>query len=485
MRELSNRVRKIRNRIILIAVLLVFSSYIAKSTHYNDLDNIKAKGRLVMLTLAGPTTYFEDGRGKNGFDYLLAKAFADSLGVELEVKVMPTLRSLLLSVGGPKGDFAAANLVQTAERKKTLSFATPYLEVTQRLIYRSGSKRPKSLDQLDGDLVIIEGSSHSENLTQLQDQHPNLIWQEQDNAEMSDLMRRVHEGEISYSVVDSLAYLISRHIYPKARSALSISEPQPIGWAFASHNDGTVLDAANQFLQQYIESGQLKSLTDQLLAQTDNFSASDSYRLGKLVDNRLPKFEGLFRETAAEFGIDWQLLAAVAYQESHWDPKARSPTGVRGLMMLTMNTAREMEVEDRLDAAQSLRGGAAYLLKLKARLPERIKNPDRTLFALAAYNVGFGHLEDARVLTARNGKNPDSWEDVRRHLPLLSKKKFYSTVKHGYARGGEPVLYVDNIQYYKTYLQLYSLARQTPQPGSRDNKPLNDSGDWESAPPSL
>ena len=474
-----------RNRIILIALLLVFSSYIAKSTHYNDLDNIKAKGRLVMLTLPGPTTYFEDGRGKNGFDYLLAKAFADSLGVELEVKVIPTLRSLLLSVGGPKGDFAAANLVQTAERNKTLSFATPYLEVTQRLIYRSGSKRPKSLDQLDGDLVIIEGSSHSENLTQLLDQYPNLTWQEQDNGEMSDLMRRVHEGEISYSVVDSLAYLISRHIYPKARSALSISEPQPIAWAFASHNDGTVLNAANQFLQGYIESGQLKSLTDQLLAQTDNFSASDSYRLGKLVDNRLPKFEALFRETATEFGIDWQLLAAVAYQESHWDPKARSPTGVRGLMMLTMNTAREMEVEDRLDAAQSLRGGAAYLQKLKARLPERINDPDRTLFALAAYNVGFGHLEDARVLTERNGKNPDSWEDVRRHLPLLSKKKFYSTVKHGYARGGEPVLYVDNIQYYKTYLQLYSLARQTPQPDSEDNEPLNDSGGWESAPPSL
>ena len=485
MRELSNKERKMRNRIILIALLLVFSSYIAKSTHYNDLDNIKAKGRLVMLTLSGPTTYFEDGRGKNGFDYLLAKAFADSLGVELEVQVMPTLRSLLLSVGGPKGDFVAANLAQTVERMKTLSFATPYLEVTQRLIYRSGSKRPKSLDQLDGDLVIIEGSSHSENLTQLQDQYPNLIWQEQDNAEMSDLMRRVHEGEISYSVVDSLAYLISRHIYPKARSALSISEPQPIAWAFAGHNDGTVLNAANQFLQGYIESGQLKSLTDQLLAQTDNFSASDSYRLGKLVDNRLPKYEALFRETAAEFDIDWQLLAAVAYQESHWDPKARSPTGVRGLMMLTMNTAREMKVDDRLDAAQSLRGGAAYLQKLKARLPERIHDPDRTLFALAAYNVGFGHLEDARVLTSRNGKNPDSWEDVRRHLPLLSKKKFYSTVKHGYARGGEPVLYVDNIQYYKTYLQLYSLARQTTQPDGGDNEPLNDPADWETAPPAL
>jgi membrane-bound lytic murein transglycosylase F len=144
-----------------------------------------------------------------------------------------------------------------------------------------------------------------------------------------------------------------------------------------------------------------------------------------------------------------------------------------------------MKVENRLDAAQSMKGGAAYLLKLKARLPKRILDPDRTLFALAAYNVGFGHLEDARVLTVRNGKNPDSWEDVRTHLPLLSKKEFYSTVKYGYARGGEPVLYVDNIQYYKTYLQLYSLSRQDPVLDSEYEVDAAAPVDWDNALPSL
>ncbi|MDB2533903.1 membrane-bound lytic murein transglycosylase MltF [Porticoccaceae bacterium] len=485
MRELSIRLRKLRNRAILVVLLMVFAGYISKSTQQTDLAIVKAKGRLVMLTLPGPTTYFEDGRGKNGFDYLLSKAFADSLGVELEVKVVPTLRRLLLSVGGPQGDFAAANLVKTAVRDKSLSFAKPYLEVTQKLIYRGGSKRPRSLDRLEGELVVIADSSHSENLTKLKDEHPNLEWREQDNAEMSDLIRKVHDGEISYSVVDSLSYLINRHIYPKARSAMNISEPQPIAWAFPSHNDGTVLAAANAFLEDYIASGELQSLTDQLLAQTENFSASDSHRLGKLVANRLPKYEPLFRETAAEFGVDWHLLAAVAYQESHWNPKAKSPTGVRGLMMLTLGTAKEMKVENRLDAAQSMKGGAAYLLKLKARLPTRILDPDRTLFALAAYNVGFGHLEDARVLTVRNGKNPDSWEDVRAHLPLLSKKEFYSTVKYGYARGGEPVLYVDNIQYYKTYLQLYSLSRQDPVLDSEYEVDAAAPVDWDNALPSL
>ena len=207
MRELSITLRKLRNRAILVVLLMVFAGYISKSTHQTDLAIVKAKGHLVMLTLPGPTTYFEDGRGKNGFDYLLAKAFADSLGVELDVKVVPTLRRLLLSVGGPQGDFAAANLVKTAVRDKSLSFAKPYLEVTQKLIYRGGTKRPKSLDRLEGELVVIADSSHSENLTKLKDKHPNLEWREQDNAEMSELIRKVHDGEISYSVVDSLSYL--------------------------------------------------------------------------------------------------------------------------------------------------------------------------------------------------------------------------------------------------------------------------------------
>jgi membrane-bound lytic murein transglycosylase F len=476
MRELTNRERKLRNRIILVLFLLPFVSLISASTHLNDLAKVKAKGQLVMLTLPGPTTYFKDGHGKNGFDYLLAKAFADSLGVELVVRTKSTLRRLLYSVGSPQGDFAAANLVKTAARNQSLVFGIPYMEVTQQLIYHRGSKRPRSLHNLEKELVVIADSSHSENLRNLKKQYPDLSWREQDSAEMSDLVRRVHEGEISYSVVDSIAYLINRHIYPKARKAMDISEPQPIAWAFAGHNDGTLLRAANQFLQQYIESGELELLTSQLLAQTENFSASNSQQLGKLVAERLPNYEPLFRETAAIHQMDWHLLAAVAYQESHWNPRAKSPTGVRGLMMLTLNTASEMKVTNRLDAAQSLKGGAAYLMKLKARLPRRIEDPDRTLFALAAYNVGFGHLEDARILTERHGKNPDIWDHVRQHLPLLSKKEHYSTLKHGYARGNEPVLYVDNIQYYKTYLQLHSLSQQDllPEPA-----PQPEPQDWE------
>lgn len=485
MRGLSNRARRIRNRTLLLCSATVFLLYVTSAVRISDLEQIVSSGKLHVLTMDGPTTYFEDGRGKNGFEYLLAKAFADSLGVELVINPKPSLNSVLLSVGGPEGSFAAANITHTKNRERWMEFSQPYMEVTQHLVYRRGSVRPRSLNNLNGTLLVIKGSSHSERLNYWTREYPNLAWQEDDGAEMSELLRMVHEREIDYTVVDSLAYLVSRHIYPQVRRALDISDKQPVAWAFPKHGDGTLLKAANKFLQEYSASGKLDALKDELLAHTENFSVADSQRLGELVEKRLPEYQALFEETASQFGLDWHLLAAVAYQESHWNPKARSPTGVRGLMMLTLSTAREMNIKNRLDPLQSLQGGAAYLAKLKSRLPKRIVEPDRTLMTLAAYNVGFGHLEDARILTQRGGKNPDLWEDVRQHLPLLSDKQYYSTLKHGYARGNEPVTYVDNIQYYTRYLELNSLSLQQESENNRENNSAaSKNSDWEDSAPS-
>jgi membrane-bound lytic murein transglycosylase F len=484
-RGLSHRARRIRNRGLLLLSASVFLLYVTSAARISDLQQIQTSGELHVLTIDGPTTYFEDGRGKNGFEYLLAKAFADSLGVKLVIKTKPTLRSMLLSVGGPEGSFAAANITRTKDREDWIQFSNPYMEVTQHLVYRRGSSRPRSLNGLNGELLVIKGSSHSERLNYWTKDYPNLVWKEDDSAEMSELLRMVHDREISYTVVDSLAYLVSRHIYPQVRRALDISDSQSIAWAFPKHGDGTLLIAANKFLQEYTASGELDALKDELLAHTENFSVADSQRLGELVAKRLPAYQTLFEETAIQYDIDWHLLAAVAYQESHWNPKARSPTGVRGLMMLTLSTAREMKIKNRLDPLQSLQGGAAYLKKLKGRLPKRIVEPDRTLMALAAYNVGLGHLEDARILTQRNGKNPDIWIDVREHLPLLSNKQYYATLKYGFARGSEPVTYVDNIQYYTRYLQLNSLSLQRESETSvEDNIETSKNTDWEGSGPS-
>ena len=138
----------------------------------------------------------------------------------------------------------------------------------------------------------------------------------------------------------------------------------------------------------------------------------------------------------------------MSYQESHWNPRARSFTGVRGMMMLTLRTAKELGVKNRLDPKQSIFGGAKYLAKLRKRMPDNIAEPDRTWMALAAYNVGYGHLTDARKLTKLDGGDSTRWMDVKDYLPRLSQKRYYKQTRHGYARGNEPVSYVQNIRRY-------------------------------------
>ncbi|OYY03758.1 MAG: lytic transglycosylase F, partial [Mehylophilales bacterium 35-46-6] len=154
-------------------------------------------------------------------------------------------------------------------------------------------------------------------------------------------------------------------------------------------------------------------------------------------------------------GLDWRLLAAVSYRESHWDTFNTSPTNVRGLMMLTEATADQMGVTDRLDPKQSIPAGAKYLLKLRDTVPERIPEPDRTYMALAAYNIGYAHVEDARVLAKRLSLNPDSWADVKKTLVLLKNPEYYTTLKYGYASGGAPVIFVESVRSYQRILEKY------------------------------
>ncbi|MCB1669158.1 MAG: membrane-bound lytic murein transglycosylase MltF [Pseudomonadales bacterium] len=455
MRGFHFHLRRTTKRMLYACLLFVAALTLSTSRAPGTLEVIQNRGVLRIITIPGSTTYFEDGKGKAGFEYLLTKAFARHLGVKLEISVMESVNSALIAVGTPVGDFAAAGLTITPERKKRFRFSIPYHHTSELLIYRQGERRPTSVADLrNGRLLVLKGSSHLERLQQLKQQYENLSWEELDE-DMLRLMQLVHEGETDFAIVDANAYRVDRSIYPKAKAAFDISPPQPLGWVFPQNGDGSLLKAANQFLKEYEKSGKLSKLWDQFLGHTKKFSVAGSQLFMSRMNSRLPKYQGMFKETADKYAIDWLLLAAISYQESHWNPKAKSPTGVRGLMMLTLSTAKEMGVKKRLDPEQSLDGGARYFLKAKERIPSQIKEPDRTWFALAAYNIGLGHLEDARVLTDRAGKNPNLWSDVSEHLPLLQQKKFYSTVRHGYARGKEPVQYVQNIRHYYDILKLH------------------------------
>ena len=178
------------------------------------------------------------------------------------------------------------------------------------------------------------------------------------------------------------------------------------------------------------------------------------------MKSRLPRLEALFKKYAAKHDIPWTLLAAQSYQESHWNRRAKSPTGVRGIMMLTLTTAKEMGVESRLDVEQSIMGGAKYLSRLEKRIPDSVEGEDRWWYALAAYNVGMGHLHDARALARDLDLDPDSWLELKGVLPLLSQKKYYKNLKYGYARGAEPVTYVRQIRNYQNIMRAQIARKQ-------------------------
>ncbi len=445
---------------------------ISQSREATQLETILANGTLKLVTRQGPITYYEDGRGKNGFDYVLARDFADYLGVELEVVSTESIPQLFNMVGGPNADFAGATLTITPERQKTVRFSRPYADVVQTVIFRRDSSQPKTVADLVGkQLAVVAGSSHEEHLNALKKDYPGLTWLSIDDVEMIELVEMVEAGEINYAIIDSTTFEAHRSMYTRTSRAMDISAPQHLAWAFPAHSDQTLLREANRFLNHIESSGRLKALREQFFADIKNFSVPSAQLFFHRMENRLPLYRQHFETIAREFDMDWHLLAAIAYQESHWNPQAVSPTEVKGMMMLTKEAAFEVGVTDRIDAHQSIRGGTEYFLQTKAKIADDIHEPDRTLFALAAYNVGVGHLEDARVLTERAGKDPHRWDDVKQFLPLLQRKKYYSSVRHGYARGQEPVIYVRNILKYLRMLQWNTIEENRRNERDKKNAP--------------
>ena len=432
-------------------VLITFTLFIAACDLFpqSRLDRVKDEGVLKVLTRNSATTYYQGPHGPAGLEYDLVAAFAEYLGVKLELETPETLSQVLHKIQAGEADIAAAGLTVTDERKALFNFGTSYQRITPQLVYRVGTRPPKNLDALHGSLEVVAYSSHAERLRSLQEEHPDLSFQKTNELDSEDLLNLVWEQVIDYTVADSNEVAISRRFYPELRVAFDISSPEPLAWAFPPGDDRSLVDKADEFLNRLKENGQLDRLLKRYYAYVSDFDYVGTRRYMKHIDQRLPLYQAWFEQAGKETGVDWRLLAAIGYQESQWNPKAVSPTGVRGLMMLTQATMRQMGInKSRHDAQASIEGGARYIASVKKRIPERIKEPDRSWMALAAYNIGYGHLEDARILAQNDGAAPDKWIDVKKYLPLLSQKKWYQKTRYGYARGREPVRYVENVRSY-------------------------------------
>lgn len=417
-----------------------------------DLNRIKQKQELVVVTRNAPTTLYDWHDELTGPEYEMTQSFAKSLGVKVKYVIKDSIAEIIAALATGEADLAAAGLTRTAEREKRFAFGPDYQFVQQQVVCRRGGKTPRTIaDLVDIHLVVTADTSYVEQLKQLQQQHPELQWNTEAEDDTEYLLEQVWLKKVDCTIADSNIMRINRRYYPELNVRFEVTNPQPVAWMLPPRAD-ELLAEIRHWYDEFEQSGRQRSLFDRYYGFIDVFDFVDTRKYVRSIDTELPKYRKYFEQAAGKHGLDWTILAAQAYQESHWQANARSPTGVRGIMMLTLNTAKELGIEDRLNPAQSISGGARYLKKLYRRIPEEVPQKERKWFALAAYNVGMGHLWDARVLAARLDRNPNSWSDIKKILPLLSQKKYYRTLKHGYARGREPVRYVQRIRDYHNIL---------------------------------
>lgn len=431
-----------------LAILLVTTLLLLGCEQSSMLERIQSKGELIVATRNAPTTYFLGPHGLAGLEYDLVTMFAQEIGVQPRFVTARPLQHMLSDLSRGQTHMAAAGLTVTEQRARALRFSRPYQQVTQQVVFHQAGKRPIDPAGLqDGHLEVVAGSSHAEALSRIRtSDNLELTWLASEHHSSQEMIARVDRKEIDYTIADSNELTLMRRYYAHVRSAFDISEAQDIAWAFPVQPDDSLLTAANAFFERVQQDGTLNTLLERYFGGSDNLNFVDKRSFWRHVAKRLPLYQAQFKAAARQFNTDWRLLAAVGYQESHWDPEAVSPTGVRGIMMLTRATAAQLGLNNRRDPAQSIIGGARYLHLLDKKIPARIQHPDRLWMTLAGYNIGFGHLEDARILTQRQGGNPDLWQDVKARLPLLRQKKYYKTLKRGFARGNEAVTYVENIR---------------------------------------
>lgn len=440
-------------RLCAVTFILLSLSSCQPYDNATELSRILDEGVLKVGSIYGRTTYYNGSVTQEGFEYELVKGFAQYLDVKLEVYPFYSYAELIEQLDSKRVDLLAANITMTEARKQSYKFGPAYQSLNFELVYQKGRDRPRQLNDLQGGLTIIANDLYREPMQDKAVELANFEWQETADKDIEELLEMVANGELDYTISDSNILAVARRRYPNLGIGFSITDTLKLGWMLNKETDDSLRAALLEYFGQVQASGQLAALEDKYFGHVRTFDFVDTRAFVRAATNTLPTFKNMFETYAGD--IDWRLLAAMAYQESHWDPKAVSPTGVRGMMMLTLATAKDMDVDDRTDAEQSIRGGARYFASLLRRIPARIQIPDREWMALAAYNIGLGHLEDARRLTQRLGYNPDLWIDVKKHLPLLRQKKYYKTTRFGYARGNEAVNYVENIRrYYDSLLYL-------------------------------
>lgn len=415
------------------------------------LNAIKADGRLVVLTRLAPTTYYLGTEGQTGFEYLLTQALGKSLGVEVEYRTYDTVPALVAALRAGKGHLAAAGLVDDGALKDGLAASLGYQSVREIIVCRRDIALPKSIKDLAGlKIWVSTGTAATEAFEKNQADLEGLDIADVDQpVEM--LLAAVAGGTLDCTTANDLEFKVNNPYYPDLVEAFQLGKAQDLSWFFAPGSDD-LAKYVETWMAKYKKSGALSEVARRFFGFLPPFDYVDVRAFKRAASTVLPDYEKTMRDAARKTALPWQLIAAVAYQESHWNPEATSPTGVRGIMMLTEDTATHLGVSNRLDPIESIRAGAAYIADLRDRVPDGVPESERLWFALTAYNMGFAHMLDARALAESMGLNKNRWTDVRRALSVMSNPAYADRLKYGQAQGGQALRFVQQVRAYQHIL---------------------------------
>ncbi|MCL6584774.1 MAG: membrane-bound lytic murein transglycosylase MltF [bacterium] len=415
------------------------------------LSRIKRTGVITLVTQSNNHCYYKYRGRPSGFEYELAKAFAQFLGVELRVQIVSNWEEMVRCLG--RTHFLAAKLTPSPSRQKVVDFSDGYLTVQRHIIVHKNNHTIRTINDLDGKTIhICKGSLSEECLDRLWQAGIRCTIEVHDEATVEELIGKVAQKKIDITIADSTIALLCRRYYPDIRIGFPIEKAQSLSWAVAK-GERELVEEINRFFETIRANGLFYDIYARYYSDLEVFDYQDIKKYHQRLKTRLPKHKATIKEIAQRYGFDWRLIAAMVYQESHFDPESLDPNNDRGLMQLTSATAKEMGIEDRLDPQQNIKAGVKYLRYLYD-LYQQAPEPDRLLISLAAYNVGPKHIRDAQVLARRLNLDPWQWSSLKKTLPLLAEPRYYRQSKYGYCRGTRPVRYVRKIMIY------YDILRQ-------------------------
>ena len=458
---ISSAIQKIfrERRVLQFAIVILWAIAIAyvfrpivEEYKYVTLHKIKKAGQITIITRNTPHCYYLYRDEPMGFEYELAREFADYLGVELKLNIAESWEGMIPVLKDGAGALIAAGMTITPRRQNQVSFSDGYMTIQQHLIAHRNSPRIKSLAELSGKKIHVrKATAYQERLEELQQQGVGLTIELHNDMPTEELIQQVAQGEIGLTIADSNIALLSRRHYPSAIMAHPVSDLQHLGWAV--HPEAQQLKAKiNSFFKAIKENGKFDEIYDKYYGGIDSFDYVDLKVFHRNIKNKLSRYSPFIKAAAKKYGFDWRLIAAQIYQESHLNPKAKSRAGAGGLMQLLPRTARSLGVNDIYNPVENINGGVRYLKKLYG-LFGKADPTNRLLIALAAYNAGRGHVQDARNLAVKKNLDPNSWESLALTLPLLRYRKYYKNAKYGYCRGTEPVTYIKQIMIYYDILK--------------------------------